>query len=132
MTGVPIMMALGEKDDYTPITPCLDYAAEMKRAAVDVTTIVYSNAYHGFDGVTNFHAWAPKVQQSAKCPPFEIDIDTWGYRLLSTDERFKTLKALEAKMGPCRSRGATVGSNLVAAKKAEQDVIEFLGRAFRR
>jgi dienelactone hydrolase len=131
-TGAPIMMALGEKDDYTPITPCLDYASEMKRLGVDVSTIVYPNAYHGFDGVTNFHAWAPRVQQSAKCPQFEIDIDTWEYRLLSTGERFKTLKALEAAIGQCRSTGATVGSNRAAAKKAEQDVMEFLTKAFRR
>src|SRR5688500_7137641 len=81
-TGAPIMMALGEKDDYTPIKPCLDYSSDMKRHAVDVTAIVYANSYHGFDGVTSYHAWAPRVQQSAKCPPYEIDIDTWEYRLL--------------------------------------------------
>lgn len=131
-TGVPIMMALAEKDDYTPIKPCLDYASEMKRFGVDVTTIVYPNAYHGFDGVTNFHGWAPRVQQSARCPPSEIDIDTWEYRLLSTGERFKTLKAFEAAVGQCRSIGATVGSNRAAAKKAEQDVMEFLSKAFQR
>lgn len=129
-TGAPIMMALGEKDDYTPIRPCLDYASEMKRVGVAVTTVVYPNAYHGFDGVTNFHGWARLVQQSAKCPASEIDVDTWEYRLLSTGERFKTFKAFDAAVGECRSRGATVASNRAAASKAERDVMEFLSKAF--
>lgn len=130
-TGAPIMMALAEKDDYTPIQPCLDYASEMKRSGVAVTTVVYPNAYHGFDGLTSSHGWARMVQQSARCPAVEIDVDTWQYRLLSTGERFKTLNALEAAIGVCRSRGATVGSNRAAATKAEQDVLEFLSKAFR-
>ncbi|MFD1627235.1 dienelactone hydrolase family protein [Azospirillum griseum] len=44
----PLLLLVGEKDDWTPIQPCLDL---VKRDGVKERTelVVYPNAYHGFD-----------------------------------------------------------------------------------
>ena len=44
----PLLMLLGEADDWTPAAPCQALAAQVGSAAVQVET--YAGAYHGFDG----------------------------------------------------------------------------------
>lgn len=43
---VPLLLLLGEKDDWTGAQPCLDLA---QRAGAKVQVEVYAGAYHGFD-----------------------------------------------------------------------------------
>lgn len=45
----PLLMLLGEADDWTPAAPCKDLARAAKGAA-PVQWESYANAYHGFDG----------------------------------------------------------------------------------
>ncbi len=48
---VPLLMLLGERDDWTPPARC-EQLAQHTRAAqpdADLTVIVYSDSYHGFD-----------------------------------------------------------------------------------
>jgi dienelactone hydrolase len=47
--AAPLLMLLGELDDWTPAAPCKDLAAAA-RGAVPVQWEAYPNAYHGFDG----------------------------------------------------------------------------------
>jgi dienelactone hydrolase len=44
--AVPVLMLLGEADEWTPSASCRDLAA---RAGAGVTVIVYPGAHHGFD-----------------------------------------------------------------------------------
>lgn len=45
----PLLMLLGELDDWTPAAPCKDLAGAA-RGAAPVQWEAYPNAYHGFDG----------------------------------------------------------------------------------
>lgn len=50
----PLLMLLGEKDDWTPPGPCLDLEARTRARQPDVqwTTRVYPDSVHGFDGTS--------------------------------------------------------------------------------
>lgn len=47
--SAPLLMLLGELDDWTPAGPCKDLAAA-SRGRAPVQWEAYANAYHGFDG----------------------------------------------------------------------------------
>ena len=49
--AAPVLMQLGEKDDWTPAKPCqaLAQAARERNPAVPFDLIVYPDAYHAFD-----------------------------------------------------------------------------------
>jgi dienelactone hydrolase len=47
--GPPLLMLLGEKDNWTLASRCLRLADRMRAAGRSVQTIVYPNAQHGFD-----------------------------------------------------------------------------------
>jgi dienelactone hydrolase len=49
MTRIPLLMLLGEKDDWTGAKPCLDLAEDALAQGARITTQVYPGAYHGFD-----------------------------------------------------------------------------------
>ena len=48
---IPVLMLLGEKDDWTPPARCLQFAESARTAqpGVDLTVRVYANSHHGFD-----------------------------------------------------------------------------------
>ena len=48
----PLLMLLGEKDDWTPPGRCLRLAerTHARQPAADLTVRVYADSYHGFDG----------------------------------------------------------------------------------
>jgi dienelactone hydrolase len=48
-TGTPLLMLLGEADDWTPAAPCIEMARS-QRGGVTPQVEVYPGAYHGFDG----------------------------------------------------------------------------------
>jgi dienelactone hydrolase len=49
VTGAPMLLLLGGRDDYTPAEACRGYAEWFKAAGGDTTVIVYPDAYHDFD-----------------------------------------------------------------------------------
>lgn len=133
MTGAPIMMALGEKDDYTPPQPCIDYAEAMKKAGLDVETHVYDGAYHDFDNTNQYFRYWPSSVTSRDCPPSEINPVTFSeYRIIKTGETYRTYKEFAPVFNykRCVARGVRTGSNPSAARAAEEDVRRFLTRAF--
>jgi dienelactone hydrolase len=48
-TLVPLLMLLGEKDDWAPPAGCVDFAANQPKDAEEVRVKVYPGAYHSFD-----------------------------------------------------------------------------------
>jgi dienelactone hydrolase len=46
----PVLMLLGEADDWTPAAPCKALAAAVNTAHTPVQYEAYAGAYHGFDG----------------------------------------------------------------------------------
>lgn len=50
-TNQPMLMMIGEKDNYTGVTQCVEYANDLKQAGYGRLTVkLYPDAYHGFDG----------------------------------------------------------------------------------
>ena len=48
-TRIPLLMLVGEKDDWTPAAPCVDLAARAKHAGPAVEVVTYPGAFHYFD-----------------------------------------------------------------------------------
>jgi dienelactone hydrolase len=47
---IPLMILIGEADDWTPAAPCAAFAETLKNRRKDITYVSYPDAYHGFDG----------------------------------------------------------------------------------
>ncbi len=48
-TRIPLLMLVGEKDDWTPAGPCVDLAEGAKRAGEPLEIVTYPGAFHYFD-----------------------------------------------------------------------------------
>lgn len=60
----PLLMLLGEKDDWTPAEPCRIIAENARQAGRDVTAVVYPKAHHGFDGAHIARpTWIPEARR---------------------------------------------------------------------
>jgi dienelactone hydrolase len=47
--SIPVLLLLGEVDDWSPAAPCVELAQQVQRAGVSVQWMVYPEAYHAFD-----------------------------------------------------------------------------------
>jgi len=120
----PMLMLLGETDDYTGARPCADYAERMRKAGGRVEVKVYPGAPHGFDGAS------PPVRLAA-AQSFRdcvMMIENDGRTVLEkTGQVLDTpQKALEALKRDCMRTGATAGGHEPALKQALEDVKAFL------
>ena len=50
LTRIPLLVLIGDKDDWTPAEPCRQFAAATRAAGHPVTLVVYPDAQHHFDG----------------------------------------------------------------------------------
>jgi dienelactone hydrolase len=116
----PLLIVHGTDEDWVPVAPCREYAARLKKAGRLVEMVEYRDAYHGFDApAAGKVRKLEQVSTNAGCRQKEID----GGVLLNV-ETGKLLAAEDA----CIVKGVTFGYNSVAAKKAHEDVLAFLGR----
>jgi dienelactone hydrolase len=128
LTGAPIMLALGELDNYTPPRACLAFAAAMKAAGQDIDVHVYPGAQHDFDSTFTRLVTHPNGTTSRNCRDREIDPVNWTFHLLDTGEAPKDAAAFTSALGKCMTTGVTTGGNAAAAKLAEADVRAFVTR----
>ena len=49
-TRTPLLILIGDKDDWTPAESCRQFAAAARAAGRPVTLVVYPDAQHHFDG----------------------------------------------------------------------------------
>jgi dienelactone hydrolase len=58
-TDIPVLMLLGEKDDWTPPARCVELAerTRSRQPGADLTVRVYADSYHGFDGTLPVRFW---------------------------------------------------------------------------
>jgi len=56
---VPVLMLLGEKDDWTPPERCVQLAERTRKQepGADLTVHVFADSYHGFDGAAPVRFW---------------------------------------------------------------------------
>jgi dienelactone hydrolase len=123
----PILMLLGEKDNYTGTAPCSEYAERILQAGGDVTVIIYSDAHHGFDGADNIkgNIWLAHAQNYMDCHIYIEDdgrlVDVKTGKVLDS-----TRKYFEVVQKTCMRQGATVATNLKAKRQSMKDIKSFL------
>ncbi len=121
MGAAPIRIFHGVEDDATPVAPCRDYVARLRRAGKDVALREYPGARHSFDNPALPSRQDIGIQHPSLCSFVERDgqlVDVETGRAAGIDL-------------PCIGRVATVGYNAAAQQQATADVEAFLTAVFR-
>lgn len=53
--AMPLLVLIGELDDWTPAAPCLALADSLHRHGASVDLVLYPDTHHGFDAPGNVH-----------------------------------------------------------------------------
>jgi dienelactone hydrolase len=122
VTGAPMLMLLGGRDNYTPPGPCQEYAQWFRSKGADVSVIVYANAYHGFDSL-RAPAHARNVVTGRGCD-MKVDVDRFAITIRATGEDI-TRNATSYTRG-CVTKGAMIGGDSEGRRKSPEDVKAFL------
>lgn len=126
LTGGPMLMLLGGRDDYTPAAPCREYGQWLKSKGVDVSVIVYENAYHDFDSIRP-PVRAKNVVTGRNCG-MQVDLDRFAITIRASGEDIT--RSVAAYSRGCQERGAMVGGDSEGRKKSPEDVKTFLKKVF--
>jgi dienelactone hydrolase len=129
LTGAPLMLALGEKDDYTPAKLCLNFMDIMKRDGLALEVHVYPGAYHDFDNTRQYFKYFPSAMSASKCPQVMLDIQHVEYYHMLTGEKYPSYEVMMTEYKKCIIHGVTAGANLQQGDKSEADVKAFLIKA---
>jgi dienelactone hydrolase len=122
VTGKPIRMFKGTADDFSPIEPCREYVARLKKAGADVALVEYPGATHFYD---SFLLKEPlKVPQAGTRRNCSLSEGEQG-QLLDT----MTGKSYDPNVS-CNEKGGTVAYNEAAAAATTAAVKEFLAAVF--
>lgn len=123
----PLLMLLGEKDEYAGLEPCKQWAAEFEKAGGKVDITVYPDAYHSFDGAPELTRplYLPRAESFARCLVLMEDDGQWNYRGTLYPGQLATYADLSKT---CVTRGASVGTNLKAKADATEAVKQYLTR----
>jgi len=128
ITRAPMLLLLGGRDDYTPAEPCRGYAEWFKSAGAETIVIVYPDAYHDFDSYR-----PPKLDRAlvtGRGCQMAVDLDHFTVKLRTTGENITASAGRYAR--ECLARGATVGGDAEARRRAPEDVAAFQRRALAR
>lgn len=126
LTNTALMLALAEKDDYTPARKCEQFVPIMQQDGQSVEVHVYPDAYHDFDNQQQYFKYHPNGTTTRNCPSVMMDVKHDAYYRLPGGERFANVKELSEELSRCTERGVSTGSNPSQASKAEQDVRRFV------
>jgi dienelactone hydrolase len=124
--GGPILMLLGGRDDYTPAAPCREYGQWLKSKGIDVSVIVYENAYHDFDSIRP-PVRAKNVVTGRHCN-MQFDVDRFVITIRASGEDIT--RSVASYVRGCQERGAMVGGDSEGRKKSPEDVKAFLKKVF--
>jgi dienelactone hydrolase len=125
----PMLWLHGEADDYSPIGPCRDYAAEIGKLGTPVEFVALKGAHHKFDSDdTRLLKNANLVTTIPNCP-YEFDVDSFAVVDRSSGQRLAP-DAIPAATAKCRGRGASVQGNKAARDEASRAAVTFLRKVF--
>ncbi|MCA1323738.1 dienelactone hydrolase family protein [Herbaspirillum sp. alder98] len=130
LTGTPLMMALGAKDDYTPARQCQDFVPIMERDGQSVELHVYPDSYHNFDDSQTHFGYHAAATTPRHCTPSMLDMKNDAYYRLDTGERYPDSRVIQAEFKHCLERGVSTGANPSQGRRAVEDVRRFLAAAF--
>jgi acetyl esterase/lipase len=114
VTGAPLLLLLGGRDDYTPAEACRGYAEWFKGAGAETTVVTYPNAYHDFDSERS-----PRFERglvTGRGCDMAVDLDHFTVARRGTGE---DITATAGRYGrDCLARGATIGGDGEARRRA--------------
>jgi len=126
-TNTKVHILVGEKDDYTPASYCVE-AVEVKKAkGWDIDITVFKNAHHGFNSVSRpkkFKSWS-----FGGCGTIYIDDDGYeGSKKYKVSTRDGWKKYVRTMAKSCAKKGVTVGGSEALAKKTIGFTVDFFNR----
>jgi dienelactone hydrolase len=125
----PMLWIHGEADDYTPIGPCREYAAEIGKLGTPVEFVAIKGAHHKFDGDdTRLLKNANLITTIPNCP-YEFDVETFAINDRTNGQRIAADQIQAATM-KCRGKGASVQGNKAARDEAAKAAVTFLRKVF--
>jgi dienelactone hydrolase len=119
VSGAPIRILHGTADDWTLIGPCKAYIDRLRQAGKDAVLIEYADSHHAFDNPDTPLRRLPNIVTPRNCAFVEdngriVDAKTRGTTFVSS----------------CWSRGASIGYNADAHRKAVEDITAILKPVF--
>jgi len=128
VSASPLLMLLGEADDYTPAAPCFAYADWFAAKGAHIEAKAYPGAYHDFDLPQPPRRYT-SLQSARNCRA-EVVVGQGIMKRLDTGEEMADQSVINAYLRSCMEYGATYGGNAQALAAAQQDVASFLKQAF--
>jgi dienelactone hydrolase len=127
VTASPLLLLLGGRDDYTPPQPCRDYAHRLRSQGAAPTVVVYAQAHHDFDSPRS-PTFAPDLVSGRNCSA-TVDLDRFVVTRRDSGEDITA--TVRSYYRNCFTRGATIGGDAEARRRAPQDAGAFLKSAFK-
>lgn len=122
MTGAPVMLFLGEKDDYTPPELCRGYVTELNGYGNSIETHLYPEAHHAWDGQGKV-SLRTAIINPAKC---RMEVLNEGRTIDSnTGEGISTRGDRIDALRECADMGVHVGQNENAKAQSMSDLKGF-------
>jgi dienelactone hydrolase len=122
-TKAPMLFLNGESDDICPIDKVMEYVEKLKKSGAEVHTIVYPNAFHGFDSPGPLRR-VYSVTNDSTCQ-FEI-MDNGMVKNTTNAIIFSERDWPNQEKSCANTRGMMKGNNSEAADKYMKDAIDFL------
>jgi dienelactone hydrolase len=125
--SAPLLMLIGEQDNYTGVKTCADYAGRIRAAGGRAELKTYKGAHHGFDGDSSEpgEIRLQGAQNLRECLLYNEDDGRTVFA--KTGKVLETPKqVLETLQRDCMTRGATVAANARVKQQALEDVKAFL------
>ncbi len=125
-TGAPILMLVGEAEDYIPLANCRHAYKVMKMKGANIQLVTYPGAYHGFD-TGNKIVFHPNFQTTAACRSVE-DYDSGRFYVPNSANPMQAVGREDMLRHPCdrQQRGAHTGGDPAAARAAKDEVTRFV------
>ncbi|MDJ0896784.1 MAG: dienelactone hydrolase family protein [Alphaproteobacteria bacterium] len=124
----PVLLLLGERDDWTPAKPCMALADRLAAAGQPIRYELYADAHHGFDGSSQKTRFGRDfVTIRAETDVCRIVIGEDGVsRSKSGGHDISTLERRAAFLKSCGVRGVHWGGNRTARQQAWQAATRFI------
>lgn len=126
--AAPMLILIGEADDYTGVKTCAEYVERIRASGGKVELKTYPGAAHGFDGDTSTrrHFWIPSAQNFRECVFYFEDDGRVVTRAGTPVDLAQVLAVIEVARRECMRLGATVGADADAKAQAIADIKAFL------
>ncbi|MEO1459766.1 MAG: prolyl oligopeptidase family serine peptidase [Pseudomonadota bacterium] len=130
--GTPLLLLLGEDDDWTPAGPCLRQAEAWKMRGQPVRWEIYEDAEHGFDSRARPGRSDRVITVRDTSPRCTLTVDTNGRTLtLDGTHSLTSPEGRAAFLGDCGVRGAGFAGNAAARAASREGLLAFIDDVLR-